>query len=126
LTMTASSTKWSYVGRGQDGSVNLVIEKVEISNEATVGIYGWTSAQLFFSSLDNMVASNDRTNNEFYVAPSYNYLISNNTEVSTFHVGLVEESVHGLGTVEDLLEFLENPNLPTFVHATRKALGINE
>lgn len=126
LTMTASSPKWSYIGRGQDGYVNRVIEKVEISNEATVGIYGWTSAQLFFRSLDMMIASNDRTNNEFYVAPSYNYLISSNTEVSTKHVGHVEETVHGLGTVEDLSEFLKNPNLPTFVRATRKALGINE
>lgn len=126
LTMTASSSKWSYVGRGQDGSVNRVIEKVEISSEATVGVYGWTSAQLFFKSLDEMIASNDRTNNEFYVAPTYNYLISNGTEVATYHVGDVEESVHGLGTVEDLLEFLGNPNLPTFVDLTKKALGIYE
>ena len=125
LTMTASSPKWSYVGRSKDGYVDHIAEKVEISNEATVGIYGWSSARLFFNSLAQMIASNDRTNGEFYVAPTYNYLISGNVNVSTYHVGQVEKSVHGLGTVEDLLKFLNNPSLPLFIDRTRTALGFD-
>ncbi|CAN2170690.1 RfbA dTDP-glucose pyrophosphorylase [Candidatus Nanopelagicaceae bacterium] len=124
LTMKASSNKWSYVGRTDNGTVTEVIEKVEISDEATVGIYGWSSAKLFFDSLEVMISNNDRTNGEFYVAPTYNYLIQKGITVETEHVGNVEDSVHGLGTVDDLLIFLENPQLKNYLTNVQSSLGI--
>jgi NDP-sugar pyrophosphorylase family protein len=124
LTMKANSAKWSYVGRSEDGFVSQIVEKVEISDEATVGIYGWSSANLFFDSLEQMITQNDRTNGEFYVAPSYNYLIGSGIKVETEHVGNLEDNVHGLGTVEDLLTFLSNTDLDIYLGQVKKALGL--
>ena len=106
LTMQASGNKWSYVKRNFEGLVQEVVEKVEISNEATVGIYGWQKAKHFFDSFDCMVSVNDRTNNEFYVAPTYNYLIHQGLIVSAENIGKVEAMVFGLGTPEDLKIFI--------------------
>jgi hypothetical protein len=106
LTMQASGNKWSYVKRSFEGLVQEVVEKVEISDEATVGIYGWQRAKLFFDSFDCMVSVNDRTNNEFYVAPTYNYLIQQGLTVSAENIGKVEAMVFGLGTPEDLKIFI--------------------
>ena len=106
LTMYASGDKWSYVARNSDGFVQKVVEKVQISNEATVGIYGWQKAKYFYDSFDRMVKADDRTNNEFYVAPSYNYLIKLGFTISAENIGKVEEKIFGLGTPEDLDKFL--------------------
>lgn len=106
LTMEAAGSKWSYVSRSIDGFVQKVVEKIEISDEATVGIYGWHKAKHFFNSFDRMVGENDRTNNEFYVAPTYNYLIEQGYLVSAENIGKVEQKIFGLGTPEDLDIFL--------------------
>ena len=108
VTMEASGNKWSYIGRNKNGSINQVVEKKEISCEATVGVYAWSMASLFTSSLNHMKIDNFRVNNEFFIAPSYNYLIREEINIKTFHVGKIKESVHGLGTPEDLADFLKS------------------
>jgi len=108
VTMFATGPKWSYIGRDENGVIEKVVEKQEISTEATVGIYAWSQAHLFVKSLESMKRENFRVNNEFYVAPSYNYLISEGVRVNTFDVGPVGQSVHGLGTPEDLSDFLQS------------------
>ena len=75
LTMKAVGNKWSYIGRDRLGNIEKIVEKNPISTEATVGIYAWSNAKLFATSLKQMKNDELRTNNEFYVAPSYNYLI---------------------------------------------------
>jgi NDP-sugar pyrophosphorylase family protein len=106
LTMEASSNAWSYVGRDADGRVNRVVEKEEISEEATVGVYGWANSNICREALAWQRSSGQKVNNEFYVAPSYHYLIKNGLEISTHSVGLHGEGVHGLGTPTDLEHFL--------------------
>jgi hypothetical protein len=114
LTMEASSNKWSYVGRDDHGVITKIVEKEEISNEATVGVYAWSKAQLFTDSLDDMIYRNLRVNNEFYVAPTYNWLIDKGVEVRTLNIGPVSNSVFGLGTVDDLELFLTHPKIALF------------
>ena len=116
LTMNASSDKWSYVARDRNELVYDVKEKIEISDEATVGIYSWCRAGFFLRSLERMIAVNDRVNGEFYVAPTYNYLISEHIKVGAYNIGRIEDKVFGLGTPEDLTKFLEND----FVHQFRE------
>ncbi len=106
LTMEASSNAWSYVGRDKEGKVNRVIEKVEISKEATVGVYGWKSSSICLEALNWQRSIDQKVNSEFYVAPSYHYLIERNLEISTHSVGVHGEGVHGLGTPSDLEHFL--------------------
>lgn len=110
LTMEAYGNKWSYVTRNSSGYVNEVREKVEISSEATVGIYAWSKPIYFADSLDEMIKADDRVNGEFYVAPTYNYLIRNGKTIMPFHIGRVSDSVFGLGTPEDLEIFLSDPS----------------
>jgi hypothetical protein len=124
LTMNASGNKWSYVNRGENAMVVEVREKVEISSEATVGIYGWSQSKNFFTSLDSMIEANDRTNGEFYVAPSYNYLIRKKLRISAFNIGNVEDHVHGLGTPEDLAIFVKNPDLCTYLKSVHHNLHL--
>jgi dTDP-glucose pyrophosphorylase len=107
LTMEASSNAWSYIGRDKQGKVNRVVEKEEISREATVGVYGWDSATTLRSALAWQRVSGVKVNNEFYVAPSYQYLIEKNLNISTHSVGLHGVGVHGLGIPKDLAHFLE-------------------
>lgn len=97
--------KWSYV-KVQDGFVTEVVEKRVISSIATIGIYGWTDSYWLFTSIRSMIGQNIRTNNEYYLAPSYNELVKCNKRITTFHVE--RENAIGLGTPEDLNTYLEH------------------
>lgn len=124
LTMSASGNKWSYVKRNSNGDVIDVVEKLQVSDEATVGVYGWRTAQDATNSISQMKKAEFKVNGEFYVAPSYTFLINQGGEVATYNVGNVEEDVHGLGTPEDLEIFLKNPGLSTFHRFVCSELGI--
>jgi NDP-sugar pyrophosphorylase family protein len=115
LTMQASGNKWSYVAKNDQGLILNVVEKVEISTEATVGIYGWSRAESFFVSHDLQKIADDRVNNEFYVAPTYNYLISNGGKIVGIDIGVHGDAVHGLGTPEDLNVFLSALNFNNYL-----------
>lgn len=109
LTMHARSNAWSYISRDSNGKIDRVIEKVEISNEATVGVYGWATVAIAKSAFEDTFQRNIRTNNEFYVAPTYNYLIAHGQRVEAYLVGEHGKAVHGLGIPVDLQSFLRNP-----------------
>jgi NDP-sugar pyrophosphorylase family protein len=108
LTMQDSDPKWSYVKIDTDGRALEVREKQVISSNATVGIYGFKSAALAWNLFDRMWANDDRTNQEFYVAPSYNYVLPDENPVTVFDLGPVGSVMHGLGIPEDLESFLES------------------
>jgi len=89
--------KHSYVKLDDDGKLLELKEKVIISNIATVGVYQFGSVHKFLIAVDDMMDANDRTNNEFYLAPVYNYL---KDPVGTW---LVDEMI-GMGTPDELKE----------------------
>lgn len=124
LTMEASSNAWSYVGRAADGRVNRVVEKVEISKEATVGVYGWSTSTICRDALAWQRLIGQRVNNEFYVAPSFHHLIEQNLEISTYSVGVHGEGVHGLGTPSDLEHFTTLANAKEARNLVLRRLGI--
>ena len=51
-----------------------------------------------------MIAKNIRTNNEFYIAPAYNELISQGAKVNVYEVDVNKK--HMLGTPNELEIFL--------------------
>ena len=51
-----------------------------------------------------MMIENDRTNNEFYICPVYNYLIRGGKKVGIYDID--QSQMHGIGTPEDLTIFL--------------------
>ena len=84
MTMRAADEKWSFVRLDQRRQVVELQEKQVISNEATVGIYNFSKGSDFVSAAESMIAKNIRTNNEFYVAPVYNEMISIGKKISIF------------------------------------------
>lgn len=96
--------KWSFAKIDAAGLVVEVAEKKPISDLATVGIYLFRRGDQFVSAAIDMIALNDRVNNEFYTCPVYNYMIRNGARIGVFEVS--PDAMHGLGTPEDLALYL--------------------
>jgi NDP-sugar pyrophosphorylase family protein len=121
LTMKDHDPKWSYVATDDNGFVTLIREKEVISGDATVGIYGFRSAALMWEGFDLMRESGDSVNGEYYVAPSYNHLISGGNKISTYDLGSINSLMHGMGTPKDYETFLRNP---ASIRAAKLSLGL--
>ena len=106
LTMSSNDAKWSYIKYDKNLKVTEVREKEVISDEATVGIYGFAKGSDFVRGAQKMIQSDSRVNGEFYVAPVYNELIKEGHNISFENIGTDKEQMNGLGTPEDLLLFL--------------------
>lgn len=104
MTMPANDPKWSFIKVDEKNLVSMVREKEVISNEATVGVYNYKHGKDFVKYAHLMIGKNIRVNNEFYVAPVYNEMIDAGMKITYFDVG---EKMYGLGTPEDLNEFLK-------------------
>ena len=111
MTMKASDPKWSYVGLNKHSLVERVVEKMVISDEATVGIYNFKQGSDFVRAADIMIKNNLRVNNEFYVAPTYNQLISEGQKIGILNIGKEGDGMYGLGIPSDLEYFLRHPIL---------------
>lgn len=83
----------------EDNHITKTAEKQLISNIATAGIYYFRKFELFRTAATKMIQANDRTNNEFYVCPTYNYMSG---WIVPFFV-----KYHTIGTPEDLLAYLK-------------------
>ena len=105
LTFNALHPKWSYAKINEEtGHVTEVAEKKVISNNATVGVYYWKKGSDYVKYAEQMIKQNIRVNNEFYVCPVFNNAISDNKKITISSV----KEMHGLGTPEDLNEFLQS------------------
>lgn len=104
MTFYSTHPKWSYAKIDEQGFVLETKEKSAISTHANVGLYYFAQGQDFVRSAMRMIEKNDRTNNEFYVAPVYNHLISEGAKVGIYEIK--ESQMHGLGTPEDVQAFL--------------------
>lgn len=103
----SNSEKNSFVKIDSNNLVTEVKEKQVISNLATNGLHYWKKAKYFFDSYNEMFIQNDLTNGEFYVAPSYNYLIN-----KSYKIGIYMFNQHfPIGTPEDLKKYLDNENI---------------
>ena len=102
FTFNAVHPKWSFVRVNSRGIAVEVAEKNPISNIATCGIYWYRRGSDFVKYAEQMIEKDIRVNNEFYIAPIYNELMEDGKVLIPFYV----HSMHGLGTPEDLREFL--------------------
>jgi dTDP-glucose pyrophosphorylase len=99
----STSDKCSFVKLNDDGDIIDVKEKIVISNIATTGLHFWKNGLDFVSSAEEMIESKEMYNNEFYIAPSYNYLIKNGKRVLPFFYNLH----FPIGTPNDLKIYQE-------------------
>ena len=102
LTFEAIHPKWSYAKTDKNNFVTEVAEKKVISKNATVGIYFWKRGGDYVKYAEQMIKKNIRVNNEFYVCPVFNEAILDKKKIIIDPV----EEMHGLGTPDDLNNFL--------------------
>lgn len=95
--------KWSYV-KVKDGYISEVAEKKPISTNATAGVYYWKKGTDYIKAAEEMIKKNIRTNNEFYIAPTYNEAILKGKKFKTYKI----DKMWGLGTPEDLQTYLND------------------
>jgi NDP-sugar pyrophosphorylase family protein len=103
FTFNAVHPKWSFVRTNSRGYITEVAEKKPISDIATCGIYWYRRGSDFVKYAKQMIESNIRVNNEFYIAPVYNELIADGKTLVPFYV----HEMWGIGTPEDLERYLK-------------------
>lgn len=118
LTMEDDDPKWSYVGLSGDALVGEVREKEVISNLATVGIYGFSSANIMLRAIEDMRNDGSSVNGEFYVGPAYNCIIRTGGRVVFTNLGPITRTMFGMGIPADLDHFISTE---TSFLAARKA-----
>jgi dTDP-glucose pyrophosphorylase len=111
MTFKDSDPKWSFAKINEKKLVIEVREKVPISDNATVGIYFFKEGKHFFNGAIDMIAAADKTNNEYYVCPIYNYIIRQGSNIGIFEID--SDKMHGTGTPEDLEHYLSKLSPPT-------------
>ena len=102
---SSNNVKNSYAKIDNDFIIELR-EKQVISNYATNGLHYWKHGYLFINSAIQMILNNDRVNNEFYVAPTFNYLIKTGSKILPYFFN----EHFPIGTPEDIERYkkLEN------------------
>jgi dTDP-glucose pyrophosphorylase len=98
------NVKWSFARIDKNDLVDLVKEKEAISDYATVGVYFFSKGSSFVQAALEMIINQDRVNGEYYTCPVYNYLINSGKKIGIFNIEV--NKMHGLGTPEDLVKFL--------------------
>lgn len=98
--------KWSFADVDENGNITRVAEKEAISEWATAGYYYWRDGRHFVESVENMIEADDRVNGEFYTCPTYNHTLELEGIGDIRHLEIKE--MQGLGTPDDLENFLQN------------------
>jgi len=109
VTYHCSSTKNSYAQMNKNGTVSKIKEKEVLSDVSLNGVHYWKRGKDFVESAEKMIQNNERYKNEFYVGPTYNYLIEEGKIVGIYHIPASQH--HAIGTPEDLERYLNNANI---------------
>ena len=104
FTDTTACDSYSFAKTNESGIVAEVREKQPISTHATVGIYYFSRGKSFVEAAIDMIVRNERVNNEFYVAPVYNYAIAKGEKYGIYNIDFSQ--MHGTGTPDDLNKYI--------------------
>ena len=105
VTYHETTEKNSYAAINQIGLVTEIREKRVISNISLNGIHYWKKGKYFVDSAEEMISEDDRADNgEFYVGPTYNYMIKQGFEVGIYHIP--NQMHHPVGIPEDLERYI--------------------
>ena len=109
VTYHETTDKNSYAKINKLGQVIEIQEKNVISNISLNGIHYWKKGRYFVNSAQEMISEDCRApNGEFYVGPSYNYMIEQNLTVGIYHIP--NQMHHPVGVPDDLEKFLKYDN----------------
>ncbi len=109
VTYHETNERNSFAEVDENGFVTRIKEKEVISNISLNGIHYWKKGSYFVDSAKSMIENDDRApNGEFYVGPSYNYMIANNLKVGIYHIP--NQQHHSVGIPEHLEKYIEYEN----------------
>lgn len=108
------SSKYAFVKLDSDGNAVEFQEKFAISEHAMNGIYYWKYGKDFVDSAKKMILDNIKVNNEFYVSPSYNYMIRDGKKIKAYK--MQKNEYCSLGSPEEISNSLKQPTIqPSFL-----------
>lgn len=106
VTYYSNTPNNSYIKVDKNAKGILIREKEVISNESLNGIHYWKKGRYFVESAKRMIDEDDRVNNEFFIAPTYNYMIKDGKSVGIYHI---DGNKHiAIGTPTDLYNFVND------------------
>jgi dTDP-glucose pyrophosphorylase len=105
VTYTSTAERNSYARLDREGFVSEIREKRVISSIALSGIHYWRRGKDFVSSAKKMIDEGNQEHGEFYVGPTYNYLIERGCKIGTYHIP--EYQHNPVGVPEDLDRYKE-------------------
>ena len=108
VTYTSSDPKNSFILIDNNGFAIEIREKKAISDLALIGLHYWKRGSDFVRSTKKMIESNNKESNEFYVAPTYNYLIKEDLKITNYH--LEKNEYVSIGTPDDLRIYIGKKN----------------
>lgn len=100
----ADGYRWSFVDFDENFKVRKVTEKIKISNYGTIGLYYFSSFNLYKKIYEEYPFNK---NEERYIAPMYNHVIAR-TDMEVYTRLIDKNAVHVLGTPKDLEKFDAN------------------
>jgi NDP-sugar pyrophosphorylase family protein len=104
VTYNSDTPKNSYVKLDKNGIAIEFAEKKIISNDSLNGIHYWKRGTDFIDSTISMIQNNDTVNGEYYIAPSYNYLINAGKKITNYHINKTQH--FAVGTTDDINYYL--------------------
>lgn len=106
VTYSTNTPKNSYAKIDKDGFVVKIKEKEVISDVSLNGIHYWRKGKYFVQSAESMIECKDTApNGEFYVGPTYNYMIKDGLKIGIHHIPNYQHNP--VGVPEDLNSFLQ-------------------
>ncbi len=106
VTYHSDTEKNSYARIDKNGLVLEIREKEVISNVSLNGIHYWKKGKYFVDSASRMIDAEDRApNGEFYIGPSYNYMIEKGLTVGIYHIP--NQQHHAVGVPDDLQRYID-------------------
>ena len=100
----STENHFSYAKLNDEGYVCETAEKNPISNLATTGHYYFRQGSDFVEAVEQMIKDGKKFNNEYYVAPCYNFLIKKGKKIKVVMV----TSNWVMGTPAELEDFIKN------------------
>lgn len=107
LTYTMSRPDGSFCVLDDEGYVIRVAEKEVISNIGTIGIYYFGKGRDFVKYAEQMIRKDIRVNNEFYILPVYNEMITDGKKIVIHHLR-PDQRVWRIGVPDELEKFIHD------------------